>query len=408
MSDTERPSPVTLPEADWRHHAGLERIVTALGPDNVRIVGGAVRDALAGQPVEDVDLATPIPPQRVIEQLDAVGIRTVPTGIAHGTITAVANHRPYEITTLRRDVSTDGRNATVAFATDWKEDAARRDFTINALYADLVTGAVTDYFGGIDDLAHRRVRFIGDAATRIREDHLRILRYFRFQARYGGPDADADTLAVIADHAATLRSLSRERVAGELLRLLALPDPAPSVRLMDDARLFGHIAAGFDAGMHARLAQLLAAERDTRTAPDAMRRFMAILPRDAEVAQAIAAKLKLSNVQRKRIAAAVPPVPQSAESARALAYRIGSAAVVDQALLSQAPDASATLAVLADWQAPTLTVKGGDLIALGVPPGPDVARALRAIEDQWVAEGFPDAARVDAIARAAIAAISAP
>src|SRR5690606_15501859 len=221
----------TLPEAEWTRRPDLGALVAALGPDTVRWVGGAVRDTLLGEDVSDVDAATIHRPERVIERLAAAGIRAVPTGIEHGTVTAVLPGGPVEVTTLRRDVSTDGRRATVAFSTEWHDDAARRDFTINALYADPRTLEVHDWFGGLDDLAARRVRFIGDARQRIREDYLRILRYFRFQARFGSR-LDDEAEEACAELASTLKGLSRERVAMELLNLLALPDPAPTVARM--------------------------------------------------------------------------------------------------------------------------------------------------------------------------------
>ncbi|HEY6868707.1 MAG TPA: CCA tRNA nucleotidyltransferase, partial [Novosphingobium sp.] len=221
-----------LPPASWTRRADLAALVAALGPGQARYVGGAVRDTLLGLEVKDIDLATPLHPAAVMARLEAAAIRAVPTGLAHGTVTAVLPGGAVEITTLRHDVSTDGRRATVAFAEDWREDAARRDFTINALYADPDSRQISDWFGGLNDLATRRVRFIGDARERIREDHLRILRYFRFQARFGSQPADAEAEAACAELAAMLKGLSRERVAMELLNLLGLPDPAPTVGRM--------------------------------------------------------------------------------------------------------------------------------------------------------------------------------
>ena len=218
-----------LPEAPWRHRADLAELMAVLGAENARYVGGAVRDTLLGHAVKDIDVATVLVPQAVMARLAEAGIRCVPTGLAHGTVTAVLPDGPVEITTLRHDVATDGRHATVAFAQDWREDAARRDFTINALYADALTGEIFDWFGGLADLATARVRFIGDARQRIREDHLRILRYFRFQARFGGQPADSEAESACAELAATLKGLSRERIGMELLNLLGLPNPAATV-----------------------------------------------------------------------------------------------------------------------------------------------------------------------------------
>ncbi len=396
-----------LPAAEWRNHGGLTRVIAVLSADGgaVRYVGGAVRDTLLGLPVTDVDLATPQRPQEVVRRLESAGIKAVPTGIAHGTITAVADGKPYEVTTLRRDVATDGRRATVAFADDWREDASRRDFTINALYANPATGAITDYFGGLDDLAARHVRFIGDAGLRIDEDHLRMLRYFRFLARFGAPEVDgagdAATLAIIADRAPKLRGLSRERIADELLKLLALPDPVAALTQMQAAGLFAHIAPEIDADGPARVASLIAAEGVAAIARDGQRRLIALLPPDPATAEHIAAKLKLSNRLRKRLSlvrgAAWRDVPP-----RALAYRIGEQAATDRALMDG--DARPMIAALAGWSLPSLPMGGGDLVAMGVPVGPDVARLLRAVEDGWVAEGFPNRARVNAIAAALIAA----
>ncbi|MES2058932.1 MAG: CCA tRNA nucleotidyltransferase, partial [Pseudomonadota bacterium] len=223
-----------LPDAAWRRRAGLDRLCTVLGAarGNARFVGGAVRDTLLGIDVADVDIATPLAPDDVLDQLRAAGIRAIPTGLAHGTITAVLpDGSPVEVTTLRRDVSTDGRHAIVAFTDDWREDAARRDFTMNALYADPLTGEVFDYFGGREDLAAQRVRFIGDPLQRIAEDHLRILRFFRFHARFGD-EPDAAGLTACAARANDLMALSRERIAAELVKLLVAVHAVRVVDLM--------------------------------------------------------------------------------------------------------------------------------------------------------------------------------
>src|SRR5436190_6690795 len=220
-----------LPALEWTRREDLAALVAALGPGNVRWVGGAVRDTLAGDPVTDIDAATLHRPGKGIAVLEKAGIRAIPTGFDHGTVTALLPGGKVEVTTLRRDVSTDGRRANVTFATDWREDVARRDFTINALYADPATLEVFDWFGGLEDLAARRIRFIGDAQDRIREDHLRILRYYRFQARFGS-ELDPEAEEACSELAPTLKDLSRERVAMELLNLLGLPDPAPTLGRM--------------------------------------------------------------------------------------------------------------------------------------------------------------------------------
>jgi len=377
-----------LPSAPWTQRADLAGLVRALGADNVRYVGGAVRDTLLGLAVKDIDMATLLPPAEVMARLDRVRIGHVPTGLEHGTVTAILREGPVEITTLRQDVATDGRRATVAFARDWREDAARRDFTINALYADPATLAVSDWFGGLGDLAARRVRFIGDARQRIREDHLRILRYFRFQARFGSLPADAEAEAACAELAAMLKGLSRERVGMELLTLLALADPAPTVARMADLGVLAVILPEADP---AALARLLTEERRQDVAPDAIRRLAALLPADPALAEQIAARFRLSGAQKKRLGSAAGRGTTSPD-ARALAYRLGREPALDRLLIAGA-DATA----LAGWAIPRFPIKGGDVVARGVQAGPEVARLLRAVEDRWVAEHFPDEARARAL-----------
>ena len=223
-----------LPDAEWQHAEGLKKVLAVLGDayGGPRYVGGAVRDTLLGLPVADVDIATALEPMDVIDRLEAGCIKAIPTGIEHGTVTAAISGKNYEITTLRRDVATDGRRATVAFATDWREDAARRDFTINALYAGPKSGEIFDYFNGLEDLKEGRLRFIGNANERIAEDFLRILRYFRFLARYGSGQLYTDAIAASAQGAHGLTALPRERIAQELTRILSLRDPALSIELM--------------------------------------------------------------------------------------------------------------------------------------------------------------------------------
>ncbi|MEO5494761.1 MAG: CCA tRNA nucleotidyltransferase [Sphingomonas sp.] len=387
---------VTLPPATWRDHAGLQRVIDALGAGNARIVGGAVRDTLLGIDTADVDLATTHEPEHVVDLLEAAKIKAVPTGIKHGTITAVASDAVYEVTTLRRDLDTDGRHATVAFTDDWREDAARRDFTINALYADPASGEVFDYFGGIDDLAARRVRFIGDPLTRIAEDHLRILRFFRFLARFGDAP-DPEGLKACTDRANDLMALSRERIANELLRLLVAPRAPEVVALMLEHGIFAPVLP--EIGDALRLATLARQEEAAGVAPDPIRRLAATLPRDSAAVAAVGARLKLSNLQRRRLESAVLPV--DAEP-RALAYRLGVVSAIDRLLL-----AGETLDALEGWTPPTLPTSGGQLVAKGLTAGPDVARTLHKVEDRWIAEGFPDAARVGAIADEEVAQLLA-
>jgi poly(A) polymerase len=373
-----------LPAAEWTQRKGLAQLVTALGADHVRYVGGAVRDTLLGLEAKDIDCATTHLPDAVVALCREAGIRTVPTGIEHGTVTAVLPDGPVEVTTLRRDVATDGRRATVAFASEWRDDAARRDFTINALYAHPQTLEISDYFGGLDHLAARRVRFIGDPEQRIAEDHLRILRFFRFQARFGDtPDPDA--LAACAALANTLKGLSRERVAAELLALLALPDPAHTVELMQQVGVLAVILPEATRSQREALARLAEAERLSGTAPDPIRRLAALLPPLAPTAEALAARLRLSKQQRSRLICAAERAPTDAAAPRALAYAHGLECARDRLLL-----AGKSVAALAHWDVPRFPLTGRVVIARGVSAGPEVARLLRAAEDRWVAAGFPD------------------
>ena len=378
-----------LADAEWPRRAGLAALTAALGAQNIRWVGGAVRDGLLGVPAHDVDCATLLTPAEVIAECAKAGIRTVPTGIEHGTVTAILKDGPVEVTTLRRDVATDGRRATIAFADDWPEDAARRDFTINALYAHPETLAISDYFGGLDDLAAGRVRFIGDARARIAEDHLRILRYFRFQARFGA-ELDAEAEAACADLAHTLKGLSRERIAAELLALLALPDPHPTVERMRALGVLGVILPEACKAQLAALARLIAAETAQGFAPDPVRRLAALLPPSPDVAEGVAARLRLSKAQRTRLIGAAERTATDAENPQVLAYRLTPPLAIDRLLLI-----GSDARCLTDWQVPTFPLKGGAIVARGVTAGPDVARLLQTIEARWAAEGFPNADRVN-------------
>ncbi len=384
-----------LPDAPWRHSAGLGLLCRRLDSEAgmTRLVGGAVRDGLAGQPVKDIDLATRFSPQEVIERLEAAKIKAVPTGIAHGTVTAVLSSGPIEITTLRRDVATDGRHATVAFTDDWQEDAARRDFTINALSADPFTGEVFDYFGGTDDLSKGRVAFIGDPLQRIAEDHLRIMRFFRFHARYGRGAPDSGAITACTARANDLMALSRERIADELIKILTLPDPATVIALMISQGIFKPVLPEIVDG--APLARLIMREAEAGIAGDPIRRLAALLSPDPVVAEDIAARLKFSNAKRKRLACAAARVDEDAANPKALAYWLGVEGAIDRLLLGDG-DARA----LAGWSVPIFPLTGGAIVARGVNAGPEVARILKAVERQWVEEGFPDKARANAIADA--------
>ncbi len=389
---------ILLPDAEWRHRPGLDGLLHALGAaqGQARFVGGAVRDGLLGLAVNDLDIATTLDPHDVVDRLKAAGIKAVPTGIDHGTITAVLSGWPVEITTLRRDVSTDGRRATIAYTDDWREDAARRDFTINALYADPLSREVTDFFGGVADLEARRLRFIGDAEARIAEDHLRILRYFRFLARYGGDVVDHDAYAACRAAANSLMALSRERIADELIKLLAVAAPLRALRLMVDGGILRAVLPEVDMAGIDRVEMLMAREAAWGTSPSALRRLAALLPPDPATVEQIGARLKLSNKARKRLVQAVAPGPAD-EAPRALAYRVGTESAIDRLLLDVDQPLSA-LGALDGWTPPTLPISGGALIARGLPPGPDVAKALQEVQIIWVEEGFPDATRVGLIA----------
>ncbi|HMO76791.1 MAG TPA: CCA tRNA nucleotidyltransferase [Sphingopyxis sp.] len=389
-----------LPDAEWRHRDGLRRIVAVLSARGgaVKLVGGAVRDTLLGLAVTDIDLATPLPPDKVTKRLEAAGIKVVPTGIAHGTVTAIASHDRHEITTLRRDVATDGRRATVAFADDWRDDAARRDFTINALYADPVGGKIDDWFGGLADLEAGRIRFIGDAATRIAEDHLRILRFYRFAARFGRGDLDAESHAAVIAARQSLKSLSRERVADELTKILSLPDPRAIVAQMAADGIFAVILPELVGDHVSALDRLLANEMAANAVPAPLRRLAALLPADGAVADQVGGRLRFSTRQRKHLAALAGHRAAPLPPVRRLAHAIGVEAAGDAWLLAAAPDAAAdAMRSLAGWQVPELPIKGGDIIARGVTAGPEVARLLKAVEADWVAEDFPDAVRVAAL-----------
>jgi poly(A) polymerase len=387
-----------LPDVKWRREPELVHLLEVLGATEgeTRFVGGCVRDGLLRLPVSDVDLATRLQPEQVLHRLTAADIKAVPTGIAHGTVTAVIAGRPVEVTTLRRDVATDGRRATIAYTDDWREDAARRDFTINALAADPADGRVYDHFGGLADLDARLVRFIGDPLQRIGEDHLRILRFFRFHARFGRGAPDAAALEACTGRANDLMALSRERIADELLKLLALPDPVEAIRLMVERGVLKPVLP--EIADVAALERLVAAERAAGIGPAALRRFAALLPADPELAATVAARLRLSKKAARRLAQAAG---RAIAAPQRLAFRIGIESAIDRLLL--AGETGPEVAALQAWHPPRLPVSGGDLIAMGLEAGPIVAGTLQAIERQWEEAGFPaDKAAVRALARAAV------
>ena len=402
-----------LPQADWLDRRGLSVLIDALD-GKARYVGGAVRDTLLGHAAKDVDVATPLLPDDVMARLKENAIKAIPTGIEHGTVTAVLPDGPVEITTLRRDVSTDGRRATVAFSEDWKEDAARRDFTINALFADPETLEISDYFGGLEDLEARRIRFIGSAEERIAEDHLRIMRYFRFLARFGQHEVDQETFEACRRAARELEKLSRERIADELMKLLATDDPLYAIEEMIAADVFAHIVEAIDPEAVQVLAPLMQREQAHGVAPSAVRRLVGLLPKDAEQAGVIAKNLRLSNKLQKAVQARVPAqagthLPNASSSGiaemdpglrrgtqaptataiRSLAYWHGAEAARDRVLLFGADeDVAPMLEQLDGWEPPTFPLTGGDLISKGMKPGPEVSETLARLEQQWVDNRF--------------------
>jgi len=372
----------------WMNAAPTLAVLAALGSGNARFVGGAVRDALLGRTVLDIDIATTLHPEEAMRLLAASGIQAVPTGLAHGTVTAVAPPLKFEITTLRRDVETFGRRARVAFTGDWAADAARRDFTMNALYLDQ-HGDVFDYVAGLPDLFAGRVRFVGDARTRIREDVLRLIRFYRFHAHYGRGAADAEAREAARELKTLAANLSAERVAAEVMKLLAAPDPVPTLRMMREDGVLAVVlpqAQGLD-----RLAALVALE----PAPDPVRRLGALAASGANDA---ALRLKLRKSERDRLAAmAQPPWPVDlAADARAQAralHRLGAALYADLVLLRAAEGgdgarARALLDFAASARPQRFPLKGRDVTARGVAPGPEVGRLLAEIEAWWEAGDF--------------------
>ncbi len=381
----------------WMTAAETRAVLDALGGEG-RFVGGAVRNALLGQPVADIDIATPLLPDDVTKRLAKAGLGAVPTGIEHGTVTAIADGKPYEVTTLRRDVSTDGRRATVAFTTDWAEDAQRRDFTMNALYAS-ADGDILDTVGGVADLEAGRVRFVGDPATRIREDYLRILRLFRFHAWYGKGEMDSAALHAAAAEKAGLAQLSGERVQKELLRLLEADEPAAVLRLMAASGILGEVLPG--ALDIARLERLAAVDAGAFFAPDPVLRLAALLPADPAAVEAVAKKLKLSNKDAGRlddIAGATEKIVSylSVKEMRKLLYRIGPARFKDRVFLKWAEDRKESnavqwrmlLAVADAWERPKFPLSGREVMLAGVPEGPLIGRILQEVEDWWVDADF--------------------
>jgi poly(A) polymerase len=385
------------------------KLMTVLG--EARFVGGVVRNALLGKPVSDIDVATPHPPEKVRELLQAAGLKAVPTGIEHGTITAVVHGMPFEVTTLRRDVETDGRRAVVAFTTDWAEDAQRRDFTMNALYADL-DGEVYDSVGGVADLEAGRVRFVGDPAARIREDFLRILRLFRFHAWYGQGPLDADALIAVEQEKSGIAKLSGERIAKEMLKLLEAANPVAVLVAMGETGVLAEVLPGAPDIM--RLKRFAAADVSAALPPDGILRLAALLPHDKAVAQSVAKRWKLSNAQADRLldladaGETVTPYLSTRDVAKLL-YRLGPERFRDRVRLAwaEAPQAFVQwrtfLASANEWQRPIFPLSGDDVMALGIPKGPAVGQVLAEVESWWIENGFTaDSAAVQNALRRAV------
>ena len=402
-----------LGDAVWLKGGALARLIALLDCDGeeARVVGGAVRNALMRLPVGEVDVATSARPEEVMRRIEAAGGKAVPTGIGHGTITAVIDGHAFEVTTLREDVETFGRKARVAFGRDWSRDAKRRDFTINALSATR-DGKVFDYVGGLADIAAHRVRFIGEPRRRIEEDYLRILRFFRFQAHFGkGPPDAAGLLACIRERAG-LETLSRERVRMELLKLVVAPRATPALAVMLESGILGMVLGGVP--FIASFENMVKVEAALGVEPDALRRLGALGVWVIEDTERLGERLRLANAESERLAALdlwwrMTPAADG-QPVRALLYRLGPQAFRDRTLLawarSQAGAADGAWRHLAmfpqHWSAPVFPLKAADFIARGVAAGPPLGAALRAAEEAWIAADFPaDRAALDAIARKA-------
>ncbi|WP_297694523.1 CCA tRNA nucleotidyltransferase [Phenylobacterium sp.] len=398
MSDSIGQRPwMTQPETA----AVMDALEAAGGADCARFVGGCVRNTLVGRPVDDIDIATVLRPEAVSEALEAAGLRAVPTGVEHGTITAICKGRPFEITTLRRDVTTDGRRAVVAFTEDWLEDAQRRDFTLNALYAQR-DGTLLDPTGrGAADAEAGRIAFVGDPEQRIGEDYLRILRFFRFLAWYGKGAPDGPALAACTRLKDQVATLAAERISKELLKLLAADDPRQATALMLEAGVLEMVLPepiNLD-----RFKGLVEIETDLLFEADAMLRLAALLPDDQLTATRLAETLRLSNAERDRITAALAPTPRlkswmSPREIRQAVYREGKAAFRDRAKLAWAaanrtavtPQWRGMIALAEGWTVPQFPLTGEEVLAAGVPKGPMVGQVMREVEAWWIDHDFID------------------
>ena len=394
---------VTLGKTRWIEAQATQAVLAALiakgGGDCVRFVGGCVRNALIGKPIDDIDLATTLTPPQVVTALEQAGLKAIPTGIEHGTVTTLSQGRTFEITTLRKDVDTDGRHATVTFTQDWAEDAARRDFTMNALYADH-QGAVFDPSGrGIDDAKAGRLVFVGDPAIRIAEDYLRILRYFRFLAWYGKGEPDSAALAACAVGRERLKDCSAERVAKEMLKLLGADDPRPALRLMAASGVLSVVLPQAEGLVD--LERLVAIEDEQLFENDPLLRLAALLPMTLEAGEAAGRALRLSNAQRDRLAAALGTVPRlvswmSPREARRALYNLGKDTFRDRVKRHWArsdrpattPQWRGLIALGEGWTVPVFPLTGKDVVAAGVPAGPLVRQVLKEVEDWWIDSEF--------------------
>lgn len=395
-----------LPMVGWIMDPDVVRVMQALlagAGVEARYVGGAVRDTLRGAMQHgvkaDVDIAATATPEKVIELLNAAGLKAVPTGIDHGTVTAISNHRPVEITTLRHDVNTDGRRAEVAYTTDWAADAARRDFTMNAIYADM-DGVLFDPLGGVADAKAGLVRFVGDPDARIQEDYLRILRFFRFYAWCGKGEMDRDGLQACARHVAGLAKLSPERIAKELLKLISASNPMPALRQMAASGILTAVLP--EASNLERLNALIEIDAMTFFEVDPILRLGALLPDDGAVAAAVAARLRLSNAQRDRLVAMLSATLRvfcymSVREMRRTAYRMTPKVMRDVAMLRWAGDVKrnhnavqwrALLPMIESWKPPVLPLDGHHAKLAGVPDGPQIGAVLREVEEWWIDADF--------------------
>jgi len=398
-----------LANAPWLTHGPAGRVLALLNGngEEARVVGGAVRNALLKIPIGDIDIATTALPDEVIRRANAAGIKNVPTGIEHGTVTLVVDRQPFEVTTLREDTETFGRKAKVAFGRDWVRDAERRDFTINGLSVD-AKGVVHDYVGGLADIAARRVRFIGNANERIAEDYLRILRFFRIHAAYGAGEPDrAGYLACIAGRAG-LSALSAERVRMEMLKLLVAEGAASAAVAMTDAGLLSAIFGGV--AYTGTFAAVIAVERLLGLAPDPMRRLGALAVAVTEDAKRVAARLRLTNAETRALDSIGHRwwrlAGMDEATARRRLYRLGEEAYRNRLLLAWAraggidtPEWRQSATLPQRWSAPKFPLKAADFVARGIAEGPALGHVLTLAEDAWLAADFPlDHATLKAIA----------